>query len=103
MTIQHIEDIWNESRIDPFHLLEEIHIYSCNEENKNCELGLNANKMEEIKTRPIYPADRRTFAIKNEEKQDKIIRNLNFHFRPRRDYNLNVILEDKKRNEMSYI
>ena len=93
--MKHIEDIWNESINDVSNQVKGIHI---NEENKNYELEFNANKMEEIKTRPSYPADKTTFAIKNGE----FIRTLEFNFRNNRKYDINVILEDNKRNEVNY-
>ena len=70
-----------------------IHIHN------SCERESDSNKkLRIIKTRPSYPADKMTFEIKNVE----FIRALEFNFRNDRKSDINVILEDKQRNEVNY-
>ena len=58
--------------------------------------------MDVIKTRPSYPADRKTFAIKTEKIRNRKIPFISFNFNPSRRYDINFFLEDKKRKDMNY-
>ena len=56
------------------------------------------NMMDVIKTRPSYPADRKTFAFKKEKEKDRKIRHISFNINPSKIFDISFFLEDSLRN-----
>ena len=60
--------------------------------------GLHPDMVDLIHTRPIYPSDKKTFAINKIKSSDKIIDSMSIYFNITNTVDVNVMLEDSKRN-----
>ena len=108
-TINYIlEDVWSKSRVDVmevFKYLEMAYFNKTADQNAEDQFDqydwytpTNMIEMEMmIETRPRYPSNKLTFTIADKAK-GKIIRYFNINFNSNANFDVDVFLEDSKRN-----
>ena len=89
-------DILRRSRIADLDTFSYTFFYTM-KEDKN-QKGFDYNMLDMKDTRPVYPSEKHTFGINELKSSDKVIHGLSISFKRSESFDINIMLEDSKRN-----